>query len=311
VSARILVTGASGFVGRPLVKALRDGGSPVRAAVRDPDRSGLAGEVEVVRVCDFSQPVDWAPMLEGVERVVHLAGIAHVGPGVASDAYDRVNHRATADLAAACTQAGVRRLVFVSSVRAQSGSEADHILRETDVPAPTEPYGRSKLAGEEAVRAGATEWTILRPVVIYGPGAKGNLAQLERIADTPLPLPLAGLTNRRSLLGMGNLIAAIKHVLIEAQCARRTFLVADPEPVTLADMVMALRNGLGRPPRVFALPSALIAVPLKLIGRQAVWDRLGGALVADASELIATGWRPDPDTRAAIACMAQAEKRHR
>jgi UDP-glucose 4-epimerase len=311
VSERVLVTGASGFVGPPLVAALLRSGHAVRAAVRNPQRASLEVDSEVVPVSDFSQPVDWGALLAGVEAVVHLAGIAHLGLGVAADLYDQVNHRATADLSAACARTGVRRLVFLSSVRAQSGSTATHTLRETDVPQPTEPYGRSKLAGEAAVRASGVPWTILRPVMIYGAGAKGNLAQLRRLADTPLPLPFASFANKRSLVGLDNLIAAVLHALAEPRCTRQTYLVADPEPVTLAQIVAALREGMGRPRRLFAVAPALFAGALKILGRADTWERLGGSLVVDPSELIATGWHPDVDTRSGLARFAQEENSRR
>ena len=311
MSRRVLVTGASGFVGRPLVDALLGAGHPVRAAARNPGRLSLPPECEPVAVADFTRRVDWAPLVKDVDAVVHLAGIAHVGPGVAADVYDQVNHRATADLAAACVQAGVRRLVFLSSVRAQSGAAAPGILRESDPAQPTEPYGRSKLAAEAAVRASGVPWTILRPVMIYGPGAKGNLAQLMRLADTPVPLPLARFANRRSLLALDNLIGAILHVLGNAPCAGKTYLVADPQPVTLAEIVSALRQGVRRPERLFSLPPAWFAAALKGLGRADVWERLGGSLVVDPAELIASGWHPCTDTRAGLVHLAEAENSRR
>jgi UDP-glucose 4-epimerase len=262
--------------------------------------------VEIVPVFDFTRPVDWGPMLSGVDWVVHLAGIAHVGPKVDPAIYDRVNHIATAELAAACARAGVRRLVFLSSVRAQSGAAAKNVLRETDEPRPTEAYGRSKLEAEAAVRFCDVAWTILRPAMVYGPGVKGNLASLMRLAASPWPLPFASFANLRSLVSIDNLVAAITFVLGEEACARETYLVADPSPVTFAEIVAALRLGTGRRPRLFPVPPAAFKAGLKLIGRADVWERLGGTLVADPGKLIAAGWRPDPDTKAALARMAAA-----
>jgi UDP-glucose 4-epimerase len=158
---------------------------------------------------------------------------------------------------------------------------------------------------EAAVRAHAPAWTILRPAMVYGPGAKGNLAHLVRIAALPLPLPFAGFSNERSTLGLENLVSAIAFVLGEEACARETYLVADPMPLALAEIVAALRSGLCRRPGLFPLPPALFEAGLKLIGRADVWERLGGKLVADSGKLIAAGWRPDPDTRAGLARMVQ------
>jgi UDP-glucose 4-epimerase len=237
---------------------------------------------------------------------VHLAGIAHVGAGVDAADYDRVNHVATAELAAACARAGVRRLMLVSSVRAQSGPSAPHVLKETDVPRPSEAYGRSKLRAEEAVRTGAVAWTILRPALVYGPGVKGNLAHLKRLAASPWPLPFASFTNRRSLVGLDNLIAAIGHVLATEAAIGEVYLVADPEPVSLAEILTAIRSGAGRPPRLFPVPPALFEAGLKLAGRADVWERLGGELVVDSGKLIATGWRADPETKGGLARLARA-----
>lgn len=311
MSGRVLVTGASGFVGTFLVAALLQSGRSVRAAVRNPQRVALPDAAQIVAVPDFTQAVDWVPLLHDVDAVVHLAGIAHVGPAVDAALYDQVNHRATASLATACKQAGVRRFIFLSSVRAQSGPSAAHTLHESDAAHPTEPYGRSKLAAEAALRDRDLAWTILRPTMIYGPGVKGNLAQLMRLADTPLPLPFARLINRRSLVGLDNLIAAIQHVLHDERCARQTYLVADPQPVTFAQIVMALRAGLGRPARLFSVPPSLFAGALKGLGRGDVWERLGGSLVVDPSALITVGWHPGADTLGGLAEMAQAANSRR
>jgi UDP-glucose 4-epimerase len=303
---RVLVTGASGFVGASLVGALLRAGNPVRALTRHPEATKFGSGVEVVPVPDFTRPVDWGRMLSGVDRVVHLAGIAHVGPKVDPAIYDRVNHIATAELAAACARAGVRRLVFVSSVRAQSGAAAKNVLREADEPRPTEAYGRSKLEAEAAVRACGVGWTILRPAMVYGANVKGNLASLMRLAATPWPLPFASFANLRSLVGLDNLVAAITFVLGEEACVRETYLVADPSPVTFAEIVAALRLGAGRRPRLFPVPPAAFRAALELIGRADVWERLGGTLVVDPGKLIAAGWRPDPDTKAGLARMVAA-----
>ena len=245
-------------------------------------------------------------MLAGVDAVVHLAGIAHVGPRIGADAYDRVNHRATAELAVACVCANVPRFIFISSVRAQSGPAATRILSESDAPQPTEAYGRSKLEAEAAVRACPLAWTILRPVVVYGPGVKGNLASLMRLARLPLPLPFAAFTSKRSLIGLDNLIGAIRFGSAQPATAGETYLVAEPEPVSLAEIVAALRAGMGRRPGLFPVPQTWLQAGLRLAGRGDLWERLAGALVVDPGKLIAAGWRPDGDTKAGLARMAAA-----
>ncbi len=309
MSGRILVTGASGFVGTHLVATLARAGKLVRAATRHPSALPVPEGVEVVAVPDFSDRIDWAPILQGVGSVVHLAGIAHVGPRIGADHYDRVNHLATADLASACARAGVQRFVFLSSVRAQCGPTSAGVLSEVDAAHPTEAYGRSKLLAEDALRGRRLSCTILRPAVVYGPGVKGNLASLMRLAALPVPLPLAAFTNRRSLLGIDNLVAAIDVVLGMPDAAGETYLVADPNPVTLGEIVAALRQGLGRDADLFAVPPSLFEIALKLARRGDIWERLGGALVVGPGKLMAAGWRPDADTKAGLARMARALQR--
>src|SRR5579863_2392828 len=237
---RILVTGASGFVGRAVVAGLAGGGASVRAAVRRRPQLAFAAGVEVMEHPDLAQVFDWRPLLAGVGRVVHLAGIAHAGRGVPADAYDRVNRQATARLAAAAARAGVAHFVFVSSIRAQSGAAADHVLTERDAAAPTSDYGRSKLAAEAELRAAGAPFTVLRPAPLYGPGVKGNFALLLRAARSRWPLPVKNFANRRSLLGIDNFVSALAFVLGEPATRGEIYIVADPGPAPrLADMIAA------------------------------------------------------------------------
>jgi nucleoside-diphosphate-sugar epimerase len=303
--SRILVTGASGFIGSAVVEALARDGHTVRAAVRRPHLSFPDG-VEVVQHPDLAQAFDWQPLLHGVDQVVHLAGIAHT-KGTDAAAYDRINRLATARLAAAAAQLNVEHFVFISSIRAQSGPAADHALTERDDPAPTDAYGASKLAAEEAVRGSGVPFTILRPVLLYGPGVKGNLALLARAAATRLPLPVKDFANRRSLLGIDNFISALAFVLATQATIGETYVVADPGiPPRMSDVFATLRQARGR--RAFIMPMSpdYIELPLRLFRRADVWHRIGGSLRVDAGKLIAAGWRPAHDTRGGLTAMVQA-----
>jgi nucleoside-diphosphate-sugar epimerase len=302
---RVLVTGASGFIGRALVNDLAAQGQWVRAAMRQP-ADIFPRQVEVVAVSDLARPIEWRPLLRDIEAVVHLAGIAHAGPGVAEEVYDRVNRAATAGLATAAAKSGIKRLVFVSSIRAQTGPACPHVLTEADPPRPTDAYGRSKLSAEMAIRASDVPFTILRPALIYGPDVKGNLASLIQLAQSFWPLPFGGLTNRRSLLARENLVGAIHLVLGEPAAAGQTYVVADLAPLTMAEIVGALRMGQSRRPGLIPVPAALIAGLLKATGRSHLWERLGCDLVVDPSKLLAAGWRPTTETRAGLAAMVQA-----
>jgi nucleoside-diphosphate-sugar epimerase len=310
--SRVLVTGASGFVGRAVVAALAADGDEVHAAVRHAPAVAFPRGVAVVRHGDLAGPVDWAPLLTGIDAVVHLAGIAHAGPGItgpgiAEERYDIVNHRATATLAVAACAARVARLVFVSSIRAQTGPAADRVVTEADEPRPTDPYGRSKLAAERALALSGLPFTILRPVLVYGPGVKGNLRALMRLAALPVPLPFRALAARRSLLSLANLAAAIGFVLRHDACAGETYVVADPVPLTIAEIVAALRHGIGRKPGLVAVPPALLRLALTAFGRGGSWEQINGALVAEPRKLLAAGWRPEVDTQRALAEMMRSE----
>jgi UDP-glucose 4-epimerase len=298
----ILVTGASGFLGRPLVAALAEAGYGVRAATRSP--AAFPPEVEQIVVPDFTRPIDWDPVLRGVDLVVHTAGLAHADSSeIPIDRFDRINRIATQELAGAAARAGVAHFVFISSVRAQIGASAHHVLREKDEPRPTDRYGRSKLDAEMAVRAAGVPSTIIRPVVIYGPGAKANIRLLIRLASSPFPLPFAAFDNRRSILGVDNLVSAILFALRNPATIGETFLIADPAPVALRDILAMLRLARGRRPGLVYVPPALFRFTLTVLGLRYLWERIGDELVVDTGKFQSLGWRPAVDTFEGLAAM--------
>jgi nucleoside-diphosphate-sugar epimerase len=305
---RVLVTGASGFIGRPLVAALDGAGYAVRAAVRERRGQSFPPGVEVAALPDLAAPIDWSALVGDMHAIVHLAGIAHVGPDIPESAYDRVNHLASADLARASASAGARRFVLMSSIRAQTGAVADHPLSEADDPRPTDAYGRSKLAAEAAVLASGVPFAILRPVLVYGPGVKGNLASLLRLAALPIPMPFGRLTNRRSMLALCNLIAAVRFALEGAHAVNQTFIVSDPDALSVAETISILRAALGRNPALLAVPPGLLSLLLGLIGQRASFERLAGTLIAEPTGLLAAGWRPLVETKVALGKMAGQQR---
>jgi nucleoside-diphosphate-sugar epimerase len=302
---RVLVTGATGFVGCALVPALAQRGYQVRAAVRGRGAAPFPPNVGIVPQGDLAAPIDWVPLVAGCDAIVHLAGIAHTGSGISDDRYDGINHRATAELAKAAERTRVKRLIFVSSIRAQSGPAADHVLTETDDARPTDAYGASKLAAEIAVRASGLRYTILRPVLVYGPGVKGNLAALVRLADSNHLLPFGSISSRRSLLNRASLIDAITFALQNAAVEGETYIVADRRPITLKDMVAALRRGLGRERRLVPIPRFLLRAALQITGRGDLLERLDGELIAYPTKLITAGWRPTEDTASELEQLAR------
>jgi UDP-glucose 4-epimerase len=303
---RVLVTGASGFLGRAVIAALADDGYTIRAAVRRRPVAPFPTGVEVVQHLDLTHAFNWLPLLKGVDTIVHLAGAESAGRKPASDYFDRIHRRATARLANAAARSGIRHFVYVSSIRAQSGPLADHALTERDTAAPTDAQGHSKLAAEGAVRSAGVPFTILRPAPIYGPGMKGGIALLFRAAASRWPLPAKDLLNRRSLLSIDNFVSALRFVLI-AQVARgETYVVADPGiPPALCDVIVTLRRAQGRRPFVLRVPKQCFEIALRMMQRGDLWRRYGGNLRVDPAKLIAAGWRPLHDTRAGLAMAAQ------
>ncbi len=185
-----------------------------------------------------------------------------------------------------------QRLVFLSSIRAQSGPTAEFRLTESEPPRPTDAYGRSKLAAEEGLAASGIPWVGLRPVVVYGPGVRGNMGALLELARLALPLPLGGLRSPRSVVSIENLAEAVAFSLPGDSPAVGPLIVADPEPTTLAALVAAMRAALGRGPGLFAVPEGLAETALSVLGKGEAWARLSGSLAADPARLISLGWRP-------------------
>jgi len=286
---RVLVTGADGFVGRHLVPYLVAQGYSVVAASRA--ATGFSHpDVTAASLSDLSRPFDWQPLLDQCDAIVHLAGIAHKYAG--DDFYDRVNHRATSALARAISHGPVKHLVFISSIAAQSGSYADHDLTEDDFPTPSNAYGRSKFAAEQAIRATDIPFTILRPVVIYGEGEKGNFATVHRISRLPIPLPFGAMSAQRSVLSIDNFNSAVATALRNPGARGETFIVSDPSPVTVADLIGRYRASRGKPRWLVPVPEGLIRMLLKAAGQNAVWERIGQPLVAPPTKLLSIGWKP-------------------
>lgn len=299
---RVLLTGASGFVGRHLLHDLTARGYQVRTAGRA--AALLPPGAEHAAIGDLGTPIDWRPMLEGIDHVVHSAGLAHADGDIPEERYQAVNTEATLALARAAQAAGARRFVFLSSIRAQSGPVSDRPLSEADAAAPSDAYGRSKLAAEQGLAGLDLDWITLRPVLVYGPGVKANMAALVKLARLPLPLPLGGLSAKRSLLATENLAEAVAFALSETCPARRSYIVADPEPLSVAQMLAAMRAGLGRGPGLVPVPPFLLALAARLTGRAGAYERLANGLVAPPTALINAGWQPPAETKAALARLA-------
>jgi UDP-glucose 4-epimerase len=300
----LALTGATGFIGQYLLREMPKRGHRLRALLRRP--VSLPLETASAVIGDLARPQNMSAALEGVDAVVHSAGLAHAMSGLPEDDYRLLNTEATIRLARAARRAGVKRFVFLSSIRAQCGPTADTVLTEALAPRPTDAYGRSKLAAERGLAELDLDWVSLRAVLVYGPGVKGNMAQLVRLARSPFPLPLASLRARRSLLALENLSAAIDAVLTAPGTLRRVLIAADPHALTIGEMIAALRGGLSRRPNVFALPPALLEFALRAARREEIYQRLSGPLVADPAALMSLGWTPRLATRDGLAMLMRA-----
>jgi nucleoside-diphosphate-sugar epimerase len=300
----IALTGATGFIGQCLLRDLPKRGYRLRVLLRRP--SVVPMECASAVVGDLARPQNMAAALADADAVIHSAGVAHAMSGLPEDDYRVLNTDATIALARAAQRAGVKRFIFLSSIRAQSGPTAEHVLTEDLAPQPTEAYGRSKLAAEQGLAELDLDWVALRLVLVYGAGVKGNMAELVRFARAPYPLPLGALRGRRSLLALDNLVAAIDAVLAAPGRLRRPFLVADPAALTIPEMITALRRGLNRSPGLIPVPPSLLEMALRAAGRTEIYQRLAGSLVADPAALLRLGWAPPVTTADALAALARS-----
>jgi nucleoside-diphosphate-sugar epimerase len=292
---RFLITGATGFVGTALREDLeRRGHVPILAA-----RGSVDGRGEYRVVGDIHGATDWSRAVEGVDVVFHLAGYAHQFGRAGSNerAFFRINVDGTRRLAEQAASAGVRRLIFVSSIKANGDESPASGFDETTDPAPEDAYGRSKLAAEialhEAARATGLSVTVIRPPLIYGPRVKANFYRLLSVIDRGMPLPFGSIRNRRSLIYVSNLTDALVHVATDARAEGKTYLVSDGEDVSTPDLVRRIALALGRSPRLAPVPVSLLKLAGSLTGKGSAVRRLVGSLVAD-SRLIRTelGWAP-------------------
>ena len=300
----IALTGATGFIGQCLLRELPKRGYRLRVLLRRPSVVPMVAASAVVG--DLARPQNMAAALADVDAVIHSAGLAHAMSGLPEDDYRMLNTQATIGLARAAQRAGAKRFVFLSSIRAQSGPTAEHVLTEDLAPNPTDAYGRSKLAAEQGLADLDLDWVALRLVLVYGAGVKGNMAQLLRLARSPYPLPLGGLSAQRSLLAIDNLVAAVDAVLAAPQPLRRPLIVADPAALTIPEMITAMRRGLGRRPGLIPVPPRLLETAARMAGRAEIYQRLAGSLVVEPSALVRLGWTPTIATPDGLSALARS-----
>ena len=254
--------------------------------MRSPGRT--AADEEAV-VGSLGEPFDWAPALNGVDRVVHLAARVHVMQDSASDPlaeFRRANVAGTLALARAAADAGVRRLVFVSSIKVNGEGTREGVpFTADDPPAPVDPYGVSKREAEHGLfeigRDTGMEVVVVRPPLVYGPGVGANFLRLLRWVERGVPLPLASVQNRRSLVYVGNLADLIVRCVDRPAAAGRTFVASDGEDLSTADLLVRLGQALRRPARLLPVPVSWLQIGARLVGRPEVAQRLVDNLQVD------------------------------
>jgi len=300
---QVLVTGATGFVGGALVKRLA-GECLAGGVVASLRRQGVAlpEGVRPVQVGDLLPSTDWSTALQDVEVVVHSAARVHVmqdDVGNPLEVYRQVNVQGTLNLARQAAQAGVRRFVFVSSIKVNGEATLlGRPFKADDPPAPEDAYGVSKAEAEAGLLQMANETgmevVIIRPPLVYGPGAKGNFSSLLRWITCGLPLPLGGsIANRRSLVALDNLVDLILTCVQHPKAANQTFLVSDGEDLSTTELLQKMGNAMNRPARLLPVPLGLLTFAARLLGKTAVAERLVGSLQVDISktcELL--DWKP-------------------
>lgn len=303
---RVLVTGANGFVGAATVRRLlQDGAFEVRRALRSASPAALdtVGTYDSVAIGDIDGGTDWRAALEGCDVVVHTAARVHMMRESASNplaAFRSVNTEGSVNLAYQAAQAGVRRLVFISSVKVNGEASAlGHPFRPQDLgQCPSDPYGISKFEAEQGLRAVAAatglEIVVIRPVLVYGPGVRANFESMMKWVARGVPLPLGAIcTNRRSLVGIDNLADLIACCVVHPAAAGEVFFAADAEDVSTTELLTRVGAALGKPARLLAVPAALLQAGARLVGLGAVTQRLCGSLQVDIStNARLLGWHP-------------------
>ena len=296
----ILITGASGFVGRALVARLASDRVSMRACVRRPDIAMPEG-VQTIQITDLSAELNWQEALVDVSVIVHAAARVHVMDDAAADPlseFRRINVAGTLNMATQAAAAGVSRFVFISSIKV-NGEETVHgrPFSASDAPAPLDAYGISKMEAEEGLRDIARrtgmEIVIIRPPLVYGPGVKANFQAMMRWLDRGIPLPLGAIHNARSLVALDNLVALIVACISHPAAANQTFLVSDGEDLSTTELLRRMGRAMHRPARLIPLPTALLRFGAWIVGKPAIGQRLCGSLQVDISktkELLA--WNP-------------------
>lgn len=290
---RILVTGASGFVGGAVVERLSKQPELYDVVAAGRSERGVDGSAcRIVSGLELSEPAGWAEALQGVDVVIHCAARAHVMNDTSLDPlaeFRRVNVDGALNLATEASKAGVKRLVFVSTVKVNGESTNNRApFRETDEPSPEDAYARSKAEGEWKLRGfceqAGMELVVVRPPLVYGPGVKGNFLSLLKLCNLPVPLPFGSMKNKRSMVYVGNLADFLVRCVGEPRAPGETFLISDDVTLSLAELLRNLRRVRGRAAWLVPVPVFLFRLAGAVLSKAEAVDRLTGELTIDSSK---------------------------
>ncbi|MNJ18000.1 GDP-6-deoxy-D-mannose reductase [compost metagenome] len=312
-SQSVFLTGASGFVGRAVLKRLLADGVSVVAALRGSHELADA-TVPVVRFDSLDGQHDWSEALAGSDVVIHCAARVHVMNDTESDplaAFRKVNVEGTLALARQAQAAGVKRFIFISSIKVNGeGTPLGKPYTADDVPAPADPYGVSKMEAEkglqELAKTGSMEVVIIRPVLVYGPGVKANFLAMMRWLDKGVPLPFGLIDNRRSLVALDNLVDLVVTCMNHPAAAGQTFLVSDGEDLSTTQLLRRMARALGKPARLLPIPAWVLKVGAAMLGKRSLSQRLCGSLQVDIIKTRALlGWTPPVTVDEALSSVAR------
>ena len=293
---KVLVTGASGFVGRRLCQSLNEHNHQVTAAVRSSETPDIDGAASRIIIGDIGKNTDWSLALVGQDAIIHLAARAHVMNETTPDPeplYHQVNVDGTQQIIEQAKAAGVRRLLFLSSVKVNGEQTTTAAYTEAMPAMPEDAYGRTKWAAEQLLNAEpGLDVTIIRSPLVYGPGVKGNFAKLIGLCQRGWPLPLGAIKNQRSFVFLDNLVDALINCLENTKSIGQTFLVSDGADVSTPELFRLVSTALGKPSSMVPVPVFLLELAGRLTGKSGAINRLRGSLQIDCRHIEQTlGWK--------------------
>ena len=314
---RICITGANGFIGNALCKSLKSSNNHIRGFVRFMDLDNNSSETEYISVGDISSKTNWKDHLKGFDCVIHCAGLTHQMSSIKDiNVYNLVNIDGTKRLAEQSVEAGIKRLVFLSSVKVNGESTYQINMKQKflykDKPNPQDLYAKSKLGAEKSLweissRTGL-EVVVVRFPLVYGYGSKGNLARLIKLVRLGIPLPLSLVKNQRSMIGIDNLVDLLIQCIDHPEAIGKTFLASDEEDLSTPELIKLISSSMGRKSNLFPFPIFILKFLGSVFGRREEINRLVGSLRIDNSytkEIL--NWVPPVSVEEGIRRMIQGK----